>query len=80
MANQRKMIEDYLDELSLSAQGWIVVEPKYGDSINDVYLQKKAPLAADVLTARFYLPRKDLEDFSPDQIKKRILDGIRQDL
>jgi len=79
MPDQRKMIEDYLDELNLSAQGWIVVEPKPGDVVNDIWLQKKAPLAADVLTARIYLPRGDLEALPSDQIKKRIIEGTRQD-
>ena len=81
MPDQRTMIEGYLDELSLSAQGWHVVVPVYGDSKDNVWLQKDDTLpAADVENARLYLPKKDLEDFPPDQIKKRILDALRKDL
>ena len=80
MADQRTMIEGYLDELSLSAQGWRVVDPAYGDFKDSVWLQKVAPLAADVENARLYLPRRDLEDLPPDQIKKRILGALRKDL
>jgi len=76
MANQREMIEDYLNQLSLAAKDWIVVEPVYGDTINFICLQKKGPLAGDVLTAKIYLPRKDLEDLPPDQIKVKILNAI----
>jgi len=80
MADQRAVIEDYLDELSLSAEGWRVVEPAYGDIKDNVWLQKDAPQAADVENARLYLPRRDLEDLPPDQIKKRILEALRKDL
>ncbi len=80
MADQRTMIEGYLDELSLSAQGWRVVDPAYGDFKDSVWLQKVAPLAAGVENARFYLSRRDLEDLPPDQIKKRILGVLRKDL
>ncbi len=80
MADQRTMIEGYLDELSLSAQGWRVVVPAYGDIKDNVWLQKVAPLAAPRENARLYLPRRDLEDLPPDQIKKRILGALRKDL
>ncbi|MCH7915628.1 MAG: hypothetical protein IH856_21775, partial [Deltaproteobacteria bacterium] len=77
MADQRAVIEGYLDELSLSAEGWRVVDPAYGDIKDNVWLQKDAPRAEDVENARLYLPRRDLEDFPPDQIKKRILEALR---
>jgi len=80
MADQRAVIEGYLDELSLSAEGWRVVDPAYGDIKDNVWLQKDAPRAEDVENARLYLPRRDLEDFPPDQIKKRILEALRKDL
>ncbi len=80
MADQRTMIEGYLDELSLSAQGWRVVDPAYGDFKDSVWLQKVAPLAAPRENARLYLPRRDLEDLPPNQIKKRILGALRKDL
>ena len=80
MADQRTTIEGYLDELDLSAQGWFVVEPVYGDIKDNVWLQKKAPQATAVENARLYLPRKELENLPPDQIKEKILDAIRKDL
>ena len=80
MADQRTMIENYLTEMSLSAEGWRVVVPAYGDIKDNVWLKKDAPRAADVKNARLYLPRRDLEDFPPDQIKKRILEALRKDL
>ena len=80
MADQRAVIEGYLDELSLSAEGWRVVDPAYGYIKDNVGLQKDAPRAEDVENARLYLPRRDLEDFPPDQIKKRILEALRKDL
>ena len=80
MADQRTMIEGYLNELSLSAQGWHVVEPVYGDIKDNVWLQKDAQRAVDIENARLYLPKKDLEELPPDQIKKRILEALRKDL
>jgi len=78
--DQRTMVEEYLAEISLAAEGWRVVDPAYGDFKDSVWLQKVAPLAADVENARLYLPRRDLEDLPPDQIKKRILGALRKDL
>ncbi len=78
--DQRTMVEEYLAEISLAAEGWRVVDPAYGDFKDSVWLQKVAPLAADVENARLYLPRRDLEDLPPDQIKKRILGVLRKDL
>jgi len=52
-----------LTEMSLSAEGWRVVVPAYGDIKDNVWLQKDAPRAADVKNARLYLPRRDLEDY-----------------
>ncbi len=78
--DQRTMIENYLTEMSLSAEGWRVVVPAYGDFKDNVWLQKVAPLAAPRENARLYLPRRDLEDLPPNQIKKRILGALRKDL
>ena len=76
MADQRKMIEDYLIELSLTAEDWVVIKPVYGDVRDEVQLQKKALQAKDVKEVSLNLPMKDLEDLPPAQIKKRILDAI----
>ena len=80
MADQRTMIEGYLDELGLSAQGWHVVEPVYGDIKDQVWLQKVAPQVADVENARLNLSRKELENLPPDRIKEKILEALRKDL
>jgi len=72
MPDQREMIENYLDELRLTVKGWRVFKPAYGDILDIVQLQNEKEKKEVIL----YLPRKDLEDLSPDSIKKRILDAI----
>jgi hypothetical protein len=61
--------------MSLAAKGWIVVEPNYGEVRDEVTLQKQADRAENVRTVRLNLSRKDLDDLSPTEIKKRILEA-----
>ncbi len=61
--------------MSLAAKGWIVVEPNYGEGRDEVTLQKQADRAENVRTVRLNLSRKDLDDLSPTEIKKRILEA-----
>jgi hypothetical protein len=73
--DQRTRIENILRKMSLAAKGWIVVEPNYGEVRDEVTLQKQADRAENVRTVRLNLSRKDLDDLSPTEIKKRILEA-----
>jgi hypothetical protein len=73
--DHRTRIENILRKMSLAAKGWIVVEPNYGEVRDEVTLQKQADRAENVRTVRLNLSRKDLDDLSPTEIKKRILEA-----